>query len=291
MGCEDADLDELGHIHLDGEKIAWQTDQKCAIGRMNTKGLEKILNRIDGELSILPHGKELVSLLKECYVDGPNVQIATLKLLHRLFADYGLIVFIPDNPAFKKAMLPVFVDELFNHRSHVAVEKTIAALPPKFKVQAQPREINLFYLRDNIRERIERSGDEWKVVGTDIVFDEQSLRAELDAHPERFSPNVILRGLMQETLLPGIAFIGGGGEIAYWLELKGVFNLYGVPYPVLVIRNSFVFIDERHKQKMDKLRISVAGIFRDEQQLMTELVKRNSEKQLSLAGEITHVTS
>jgi bacillithiol biosynthesis cysteine-adding enzyme BshC len=291
MGCEDADLDELGHIHLDGEKIAWQTDQKGAIGRMNTKGLEKILTRIDGELSILPHGKELVSLLKECYLDSPNVQIATLKLLHRLFAEYGLIVLIPDNAAFKKAMLPVFEDELFNHRSHGLVEKTIAALPPKFKAQAQPREINLFYLRDNIRERIERAGDEWKVVGTDIVFDEKALRAELDGHPERFSPNVILRGLMQETLLPGVAFIGGGGEVAYWLELKGVFGLYKVPYPVLVIRNSFLFIDERQKEKMDKLRISMSGIFRDEQQLMTELVKRNSEKQLSLAGEITHVTS
>lgn len=291
MGCEDADLDELGHIHLDGEKIAWQTDQKGAIGRMKTKGLDRIVTRIDGELSILPYGKELVSLLKACYLDSPNVQVATLKLLHSLFAGYGLIVFIPDNAAFKKAMLPVFEDDLFNHRAHAAVQKTIGAIPPKFKVQAQPREINLFYLRDSIRERIERTGDEWKVVGTDIVFDEKALRAELNAHPERFSPNVILRGVMQETLLPGIAFIGGGGEIAYWLELKGVFNLYKVPYPVLIIRNSFLFIDQRQKEKMDKLRISVPGIFRDEQQLMTDLVRRNSEKQLSLAGEITHVTS
>jgi uncharacterized protein YllA (UPF0747 family) len=121
MGCEDADLDELGHIHLDGEKIAWQTDQKGAIGRMNTKGLEKILTRVDGELSILPYGRELVALLKECYLDSPNVQIATLKLIHRLFAGYGLIVFIPDNAAFKRAMLPVFEDELFNHRSHEIV--------------------------------------------------------------------------------------------------------------------------------------------------------------------------
>ena len=291
MGCEDADLDELGHIHLDGEKIAWQTDQKGAIGRMKTKGLEKIIDRINGEYSILPFGKELVEILKESYLNSPDIQTATLKLVHRLFADYGLIIIIPDDVAFKRAMLPVFEDELFNHRSAGAVEKTISDFPSNFKVQAQPREINLFYLTDTVRERIERTGNEWRVVDTDLVFDEQALRKELNEHPERFSPNVILRGLMQETLLPGVAFIGGGGEIAYWLELKGVFALYNVPYPLLVIRNSFLVIDERNEERMKKLRLSVPDIFHDEHKLLKDLVKRNSEKQLSLAGEITDVTS
>jgi uncharacterized protein YllA (UPF0747 family) len=97
--------------------------------------------------------------------------------------------------------------------------------------------------------------------------------------------------LFQETILPDIAFIGGGGEIAYWLELKGVFEKYNVPYPVLVLRNSFLIMEEKWKEKVDKLHIPIGAIFKDERILMNELVKRESENQLNLAGEITNFTN
>jgi bacillithiol biosynthesis cysteine-adding enzyme BshC len=200
-------------------------------------------------------------------------------------------VLIPDNANLKRKMIPVFEDELFNHHSSTIVEKTIVELSKKFKAQAQPREINLFYLKDNVRERIERNGNEWNVINTNITFDDKSLKAELNEHPERFSPNVILRGLFQESIIPNVAFIGGGGEIAYWLELKGVFEHYKVPYPVLVLRNSFLIMEEKWKEKIDKLRISIPGIFKDERDLMNEFVKRESGNQLTLAGEITNFST
>jgi bacillithiol biosynthesis cysteine-adding enzyme BshC len=291
MGSEDADLDELGHIFMNGEKIAWETQQKGAVGRMSTKGLDKVIHRIEGELLVQPFGEELMKFLRECYLDCPDIQTATLKLVHHLFGRFGLVVFIPDRAAFKKKMLPVFEDDLFNNRAVTIVEKTIAEIGENFKVQAHPRPINLFYLQGSIRQRIERTEDGFVVMDTDLRFTVDEMRKELQSHPERFSPNVILRGLMQETLLPGIAFIGGGGEIAYWLELRKVFELYKVPYPVLVIRNSFLVVEEKWKHKLNNLQISVADIFRDEQELMNGLVKRQSSKQLSLAGEITHVNS
>ncbi|MBL7696612.1 MAG: bacillithiol biosynthesis cysteine-adding enzyme BshC [Chitinophagaceae bacterium] len=291
MGCEDADLDELGNITLDGEKINWDTNQSGAIGRMNTKGLDKIINRIEGELSVQPYGKKLVQLLRECYPEKTDIQTATFKLLNALFGEYGLVVLIPDNANLKRKMIPVFEDELFNQQSSEIVRRSIARLSEDFKVQAQPRDINLFYLKDNIRERIERSGDTWSIVNTNITFSADEIRKELNDHPERFSPNVILRGLFQETILPGVAFIGGGGEIAYWLELKGVFEKYNVPYPVLVLRNSFLVLEKKWKESLDKLRIPVTGIFKDELVLLNDLVKRESVNQLSLTGEITHVNS
>ncbi|HUQ66042.1 MAG TPA: bacillithiol biosynthesis cysteine-adding enzyme BshC [Flavitalea sp.] len=291
MGCEDADLDELGNIFLNGEKINWETDQTGAIGRMKTKGLEKVINRVEGELAVWPYGKELVELLRECYEQNTDMQTATLRLLNHLFSEFGLVVVIPDNAKLKRKMIPVFEDELFKHQSSAIVDKTIRELSLNFKAQAQPREINLFYLKDNIRERIEKSGEEWKVVNTNITFNAVNLKKELHEHPERFSPNVILRGLFQETILPDIAFIGGGGEIAYWIELKGVFENYKVPYPVLVLRNSFLVLEEKWKERLDKLRIPVTDIFKEERILLNELVKRESEKQLTLAGEITNVTS
>src|SRR5690606_33047037 len=102
-----------------------------------------------------------------------------------------------------------------------------------YKVQAHPRAINLFYLSDGIRNRIEKVGDHFEVVNTDLRFTETELRDELHNNPHHFSPNVILRGIYQETLLPNVAFVGGGGETAYWLQLKSLFKAYNVFYPVL----------------------------------------------------------
>lgn len=291
MGCEDADLDELGNIFLDGEKINWETKQSGAIGRMHTKGLDKIINRVEGELSVLPHGKKLIQMLRDCYLESSDIQTATFRLIDLLFASYGLVVLIPDNADLKRKMIPVFEDELFNQQSSVIVRKTITDISENFKVQAQPRDINLFYLKDNIRERIEQSGEKWNVVNTDISFTAAEIKAELNEHPERFSPNVILRGLFQETILPGVAFIGGGGEIAYWMELKGVFERYKVPYPVLVLRNSFLILEKKWKSTLDKMSVPLTGVFNEERVLLNDLVKRESANQLSLSEEITDVTS
>ncbi len=286
MGSEDADLDELGNIFLNGEKIFWDTKQTGAVGRMNTKGLEKVITKIEGELVVYPFGKELIELLKDCYLNSPDVQTATLKLVETLFGEYGVIVLIPDNASFKEVMIPVFEEDLFHHTASSIVEKTIQALSKHYKAQANPREINLFYLKDNLRGRIEKAGDRFIVHDSKFSFSEKEMREELHAHPEYFSPNVILRGIMQETLLPNIAFIGGGGEMAYWLELKDLFAHRKVPYPVLVLRNSFLIIEKKWKQRSDKLHLTGMDIFKPAGELINDLVIRSSKHQLNLDREL-----
>jgi len=289
MGSEDADLDELGNIHLNGEKIIWDTKQKGAVGRMKTVGLEKIIDRISGEFSVLPGGSALIGLLKECYLKSPDMQTATFRLVHALFAEYGLIVLIPDNAQLKRSMRQVFEDDLLIQAPSSIVDKSINDLSKYYKVQAKPREINLFYLKDDIRERIVKEDNEWKVIDTNIRFTKNELIQELNDYPERFSPNVILRGLLQETILPNIAFIGGGGETAYWLELKDLFQHYGVPFPVLILRNSFLFIEKKWLEKISKLGLELTGLFKNEKTLIEEIVKKESAKQLDLSSEITRL--
>ncbi len=289
MGSEDADLDELGKIYLGAEKIVWDTKQTGAVGRMQPKGLEKIIARIEGELSVQPHGKELVQLLKDAYLTSPDIQTATLKLIHTLFAEYGLLVVVPDNARLKKVMKEVFRDDLLKQSASSVVEKTINELRRHYKVQANPREINLFYLKDDIRSRIEKVKDGYIVHDTAIRFSEKEILDELDQHPERFSPNVILRGMFQETILPNIVFIGGGGELAYWLELKDLFKENKVPYPVLVVRNSFLVIEHRWKEKIEKLGFSYQDVFLSEQNLLTQLVNRHKNGELKLSAELTEL--
>jgi bacillithiol biosynthesis cysteine-adding enzyme BshC len=287
MGSEDADLDELGHIYLSGDTLRWNTPQTGAVGRMNTKGLEPIIHRIEGELSVLPFGPELVSIIRKCYGAGRTIQQATFMFINELFADRGLIVLIPDNGELKRVMAPVFKDDLLQQVPSSIVQATITELEKSYKVQANPREVNLFYLLDNSRDRIEKTGeDEWSVVGQDMRFTKEQLLNELEEHPERFSPNVILRGIFQETILPNIAFIGGGGELAYWLELKSLFRHYKVPYPVLVLRNSFILVEQKWKHKLNKLGLDVLSTFSPEELLLKSIVQRETSNILSVTKQV-----
>ena len=290
MGCEDADLDELGHIYLNGEKLSWQTKQTGAVGRMKIdKELVKIIETMEGQLLAEPHGREVIELIRQSYKAGDTIQSATFRIVNALFGRYGLIVLIPDNAAFKKQMMAVFEDDILHQQPSAIVGNTSARLEELYKVQANPREINLFYLKDNIRARIEVKGDKYEVLNTELSFTKDELLAELNDHPERFSPNVILRGLFQETILPNIAFIGGGGELAYWLQLKELFSHYKVSYPVLLLRNSFLLVEEKWQQKIVKLGFDSIDFFLPEQELLNKLVARDSKHETKLNGSLVQV--
>ena len=235
MGCEDADFAELNHTYVDGRKIEWKKEQKGAVGRMTVeKTLRQLINELEGQLSGEAFGRDVVDLLRRCYADGKRIQDATFELVNELYGQWGLVVLIPDTPNLKKQMIGVFENDLFHNRSSQIVEKTSEKLGANYNVQASPREINLFYLKDDIRERIEERDGRFFILNTSLSFSQDEIKKELEDHPERFSPNVILRGLFQETVLPNIAFIGGSGEMAYWLQLKDLFEYYKVVYPVFV---------------------------------------------------------
>lgn len=286
MGSEDADLEELGKVTMDNEKFVWQTLQTGAVGRMKVdKPLLKMIDAFEGQLTVFPHGNELIQLLRSCYTEGSNIQTATFKLTNELFAKYGLIVLIPDNAMLKASMHTIFEDDLLHQTASSIVEQAIKKLGQHYKVQANPREINLFYLKDNIRERIVQVNDHYKVHGHNIHFTKDELIKELQEHAECFSPNVILRGLLQETVLPNIAFIGGGGELAYWLELKELFEHYNIPYPVLLLRNSFLLVEQKWKEKIDRLGFEIKDFFKTENILLEKLVKRDADVQVDLNKE------
>ena len=288
IGSEDADLDELNHIHLNGEKLVWNTKQTGAVGRMKIDNdFLKLVDAIEGQLAVLPQGKKAVTLVKDCYRLGEDIQTATFKIVNALFAEYGLIVLLPDNAALKQQMLKIFEDDLLNQTASAIVEKTSSRLGELYKVQAHPRDINLFYLLGDLRERIEIRNSKYQVLNSKISFSKEEILAELQNHPERFSPNVILRGLYQETILPNIIFIGGGGELAYWLELKELFNHYQVPYPVQVLRNSFLIIEKKWQEKINKLGFSREEFFLKEEELINRLVARDTDKKLELNGTLS----
>ncbi|MEI9810862.1 MAG: bacillithiol biosynthesis BshC [Bacteroidota bacterium] len=166
MGSEDADLDELGHIYLEGKKLKWETRQAGAVGRMTIdKEFLQLVDAAEGQLAVLPFGREIVDQVKKFYTKGALIQDATFRFVDSLFAEYGLVVLIPDNAELKKQTAGIFKDDLLHQTPSDLVGKTIEKIDAAgYKVQANPREINLFYLKDGIRERIEKVNGEWRVV-------------------------------------------------------------------------------------------------------------------------------
>lgn len=290
MGSEDADLDELGFVNIGGAKIVWNTQQTGAVGRMKVdKALIALIHTIAGQIGVLPFGNELTSIFTDCYTIGKTIQQATLELVNSLFGKYGLVVLVPDNAGLKSLFAPVIEKELTQQFSQQIVTDTIVELQKNYKVQAAGRPINLFYLLDDKRERIELNNGIYEIAALNLQFTQEQILSELNLHPERFSPNVILRGAFQETVLPNIVFIGGGGELAYWLELKNVFETAGVAYPMLVLRNSFAILTPKIVQKQSSLQISNIDLFLPEHQLVKHYVEQHSANDLNLSLEFANL--
>ena len=287
MGSEDADLQEVGSYNLAGEAYQWNTKQKGAIGRMKVDDeLIQLLQNLEGYWSVKPLGKEALEVLKQAYQKGKTISEATLALVHGYFGRYGLVVIQPDDAKLKSLFIDVMEKELRTGFSQKAIGATKEKLASTYHVQSDGRDLNLFYLKENSRARIEKQGSTYTVVDTDIRFTEEEIVKELHANPERFSPNVILRGVYQETILPGLAFIGGGGELAYWMELKNVFNEVKVHYPILQLRNSFMFMNEKQTAHWNSLGFTLEHLFKPVLELELGYIKNQTKENLALTNHI-----
>jgi uncharacterized protein YllA (UPF0747 family) len=224
MGSEDADLEEIGTLTVGGEKLVWQTNQTGAVGRMKVdESLLKLIDRIHGQIGVNEFGAELTQIFKVVYTLGKTIQQASLELVNILFQQFGLLILIPDNSLLKEEFNQIVNKEIEFNFSTKLLQRTINQLSKHYKVQTAGREINLFYLYENHRERIEQEGELFVVKKLHKSFQLIEIQEEIKKYPERFSANVILRGVFQETILPNIVFIGGGGELVLLVRAKGNF--------------------------------------------------------------------
>lgn len=292
-GGEDHDFEEINHLSLFGKKIEWNNDENGAVGAMKTDTLTTALAELKDILGDREPAASMYARIEKAFTSYPTYGLATVSFVHDLFADYGLVIADMARPAYKRAFLPIVKEEIFNQPSQAIVEKAQQELTDAgFGAQAHAREINFFYLRAGLRERIVVEGDRFKVLNTDYDFSREELEAELEAHPEFFSPNVVMRPLFQEHVFPNLAYIGGGGEIAYWLERKEQFAHFGLNFPMLIRRNSVLWVDKGSQKKIDKAGIEVEDLFADDIEVfIREYVDNNSENELSLAPEVEQLES
>lgn len=287
IGSEDDDIKELGFFRFNQSSFRWETNQTGAVGQMNPTELKSLLHDFFRVLGPPNASTEyLKGLLENAYLGHDTIAQATQYIVHELFQAFGVLVVDANHHLLKKQFTQVLLQELLQPVAHQLVQEQNQLLSVHYKSQAHARVINLFYLKDGLRKRIEKVADNlWRVVDTDIKWDAASLTLEVEQYPEHFSPNVILRGLYQESILPNVAFIGGGAEVAYWFQLKPIFDHYNVFYPTIILRQSAQFITLHQQELMKRLDWDYQAIFKPLTAHIDELVKEQAEQELTVDEE------
>lgn len=287
LGSEDHDLNELNHIRLYNRELRWNPGLAGPVGVMPASTLQPVLDELKPILGETENARALWSKIESCYTQSATFAEATQALLHAFFGRFGLVVFNMSHPDLKRKFVSIAWDDLSNRTAQRLVNATIEGLTSLgFKGQAVPRDINLFYMLAGSRERIVFEQGRFKVLNTDLEFSSEALKAELENHPERFSPNVVLRPLFQELILPNLAYVGGGGELAYWLERRSLFKHYGLPYPILVRRNSVLWFDKDSIKRLLKFGFAPARYFEETDALVRAFIESQADAEVTLAEEV-----
>lgn len=285
-GGEDHDFEEVNHINLFNKKLIWESGEKGSVGEMNTKSLEIVLNELKEILGNSEHATTIFQKIQESHTKNSKYSDAIIEFAHELFQEEGLVILNMNHSNLKRLFIPIIKEEIMDQASFEIVNNEIQNLGKAgFSAQASPRKINFFYLKDQLRERIIKEDRIFKVLNTEISFSEKEMENEIEKYPERFSPNVIVRPLFQEFILPNLAYIGGGGELAYWMERQTQFQHFGINFPMLIRRDSVLWIDKGNYKKMTKLNLSVDDLLKDTEDSIKEFVNEHSEGETSLDQE------
>ncbi|WP_343681162.1 bacillithiol biosynthesis cysteine-adding enzyme BshC [Chryseobacterium arthrosphaerae] len=260
MASEDHDFAEINHFKTESNYYETREKSGGPVGRIEISDTY-FISEFEKEFKDSVFGTELILMMKEAYKTGNTLTQAIKILVNRLFSEFGLLILDGDSKELKNQMKGIFKDELLDFSLQKASQEKVNFLTEKYgKVQVNPREINLFYLSDT-RDRIEWNGQEYTIVDKDIRFTKEELLTELENHPEKFSPNALMRPVYQENVLPNLAYIGGNAEIMYWLELKDYFSKINIPFPILIPRNSMLFLKEKTLGKIEKLDLTIEDFF------------------------------
>lgn len=290
MATEDHDFEEINYFNFNGKKIAWERTSGGAVGDLSTEGLDSVFEVVEKELGGSVNAGRLKALFKEGYVAHDNLAAATRYIANELFKEYGLVILDGNDTHLKQAFIPYAEKELFENLGHTQVTKTTQKLVAAgYGEQVHPREINLFYLAEGVRKRVIEKEGNFYVNETDLVFSSEEIKQELHGYPDRFSPNALLRPLYQEVILPNLCYVGGGGELAYWFQLKDYFESVTIPFPMLLLRNSVLLVPSKLSEKLQKLETSIEELFQKQHELTTKFTHKISEIAIDFSEQRTHL--
>lgn len=299
-GSEDHDFDEINHAFIYSSKLEWRKDSNGPTGRNNVEGIDELLVQLKELLVKEKHSNDFFTEINTVLKNSKSYSEFFFHFVNYFFKDDGLLFLEPDQLCLKETFINVIKEECKSSISYKLVNDQIQNLNEiNFSIQANPREINLFYTNSaGYRTRIINDGTNFKTSNGDVLCPLDNIENFIENNIASISPNVILRPLYQEIILPNVVFVGGGGEISYWLELKKIFDHYQVSYPILSRRLSAVIIEDKIIEKWKALNLSIANLFEDKKVSQEKYISANSNTNqeidqvtASIINQLKHITA
>lgn len=244
MASEDHDFEEIRAVQIGGKKFVWEQEGTGGpVGRLPVDGLAEQLRAWLPTQELNKAQRTLIESRVKAYESAQNLAEATRAWVRDWASAYGVLVIDGDDPLLKESMQPIWQRELQGEFAELIHHQTEKMRDAGCSIQVHPREINLFSLRNGQRTRI---------------IDP----AKAPSEAVEISPNALLRPVYQEWVLPNLAYVGGGGELAYWLQIQPVFEALHLSMPVLYLRDSVLPITAAGRRAIDRLSISAADILK-----------------------------
>ncbi len=207
--------------------------------------------------------QQLFDYIERSYIEGISFPVAFARFFNFVLQDRGLIFFSPSDSEVKNLLIPIFEKELNNFpQSCKSVIDSSAKLESQgYEPQVKPKSINLFYNLKNCRYAIEPADNMFSLKNSRKKLLKEELFDDLYKYPENFSPNVILRPICQDFLIPTAIYVAGPSEVSYFAQLKGVYNFFNITMPVIYPRSSLTLIDNKIRSLLTKYELSEKDLF------------------------------
>jgi len=298
MECEDHDLAEVTHVtaiaadsairRLDFREFLYGDIRESARS-VGTLTLPQSIQKVTEEYAaLLPDGKykeSIRSALESAYQPGTGFADAFGRFMTHLFQERGLIFFNPADLEAKRLAAPVFQKAI--HRTD-AIHRLIAGRNQELATAGYHSQVNfsdnstvLFLLEGNERRAVIRDGAGFTLKNSDHSYSAADLLRLTEEAPERFSPNVLLRPLIQDRLFPTVAYVGGPAEIAYFSQIEVLYRLFEMPMPVIWPRASFTLLEPEIHRTLVESGIEVADCLRGRQVVTEKMNERVSRSGIS----------
>ncbi len=245
MASEDHDFDEIKTFFSKGKTYEWDINPSGAVGGIDPSSIKKLLGMIPDSIEIF----------EDAYLTSNTLSEAVRKYMNALFSRYGLIVFDPDSKALKASVKELIYSDIFDN----TISKVEDSSNEKSDVYV--RKINFFYMKEGLRKRIESVEDKFIVRESEISFSKEEMEKEINSNPQRFSPNVVMRCLYQQMIMPNVTYIGGPAEVVYWLSFRKFFDKYDAEFPVIVPRDSVLIISSKSSKTLARYGLNIQDIF------------------------------
>ncbi len=286
---EDHDYEEVSSIRLisksnDLVKLDYRLTEQAqeknigAVGILEfTDSIEQFFTALQDLISESEFKPKVLQLFRTAYQPGMTFNRAFVHLMNDLLEDSGLIFIDPHDAELKKLLTPIFQRELQTTPKlcQLVIDQS-AQLEQNYHAQIKPKAVNLFLFHNNGRHLIEPHADGgYSLKGTRRHIPREEIERIAVDSPEMLSPNVVLRPLCQDWLLPTVAYVAGPSEVAYFAQLKPLYDELGIPQPLIYPRASVTIVEEKVDKVLERFKLQVSDFFQD-----VELTKRKVAESL-----------